>query len=50
MAIWDIVGKMQGKPLHRVFAERFNHRKQDEDIFVYAAGGYYYSEKELEAL
>lgn len=50
MALWDIVGKIEDKPLSRVLAERFNQRQQDPDVYVYAAGGYYYPGKDHQAL
>jgi L-alanine-DL-glutamate epimerase-like enolase superfamily enzyme len=49
MAIWDAVAKIAGKPLFRLLAER--HRVDaDPRVFVYAAGGYYYPGKDLDAL
>lgn len=49
MALWDIVAKVEGKPLHRVLAER-EGRQSDETVSVYAAGGYYYPGKDDGAL
>jgi L-alanine-DL-glutamate epimerase-like enolase superfamily enzyme len=50
MAVWDAVAKIEGKPLYRVLAERYNGGKIDDRVFVYAAGGYYYPGKDLTAL
>ncbi|MBI4206612.1 MAG: mandelate racemase/muconate lactonizing enzyme family protein [Betaproteobacteria bacterium] len=50
MALWDAVAKIEGKPLYRVLAERYNGGKIDDKVFVYAAGGYYYPGKNLKAL
>ncbi|MCC7426763.1 MAG: mandelate racemase [Alphaproteobacteria bacterium] len=50
IAIWDAVAKIEGKPLCRLLAERFNGGKWDERVWVYAAGGYYYPGKGPEAL
>ena len=50
MALWDVVAKIAEKPLYQVLAERFNHNQADRDVFVYAAGGYYYPEKDKAAL
>lgn len=41
MAIWDLVAKLEEKPLHRLLAERHGDGGVDERVFVYAAGGYY---------
>ncbi|MEP7205886.1 MAG: mandelate racemase/muconate lactonizing enzyme family protein [Casimicrobiaceae bacterium] len=49
MAVWDAVAKIAGKPLFRLLAERHGVHP-DPRVFVYAAGGYYYPGKELEAL
>ena len=49
MAVWDAVAKIAGKPLFRLLAERHG-RTADPRVFVYAAGGYYYPGKQLEAL
>ena len=50
MAVWDAVAKIEGKPLYRLLAERYNAGKADDKVFVYAAGGYYYPGKNLGAL
>ncbi len=47
MAVWDAVAKIEGKPLHRLLAERYRDGEADERVFVYAAGGYYYPGKDL---
>lgn len=49
MAVWDAVAKIAGKPLFRMLAER-QGVAADPLVFVYAAGGYYYPGKGLEAL
>jgi D(-)-tartrate dehydratase len=46
MALWDAVAKIEDKPLHRLLAERYRDGEADEDVFVYAAGGYYYPGKD----
>ena len=50
MAVWDAVAKIEDKPLYRLLAERFRNGRCDESVFVYAAGGYYYPGKDLQAL
>lgn len=50
MALWDIVAKIEGKPLYRLLADRYRGGKADPDVWVYAAGGYYYDKRGLEAL
>jgi L-alanine-DL-glutamate epimerase-like enolase superfamily enzyme len=49
MAIWDAVAKIAGKPLFRLLADRHGV-EPDPRVFVYAAGGYYYPGKDLNAL
>ena len=49
MAVWDAVAKIAGKPLFRLLAERHGF-EADPRVFVYAAGGYYYPGKDLDAL
>ena len=41
MAVWDAVAKIEGKPLHRVLAERYNGGKVADKVFCYVGGGWY---------
>lgn len=50
MAVWDIVAKLEGRPLFRVLADRYRDGAADEGVFVYAAGGYYEPGKDVAAL
>jgi D(-)-tartrate dehydratase len=50
MAVWDVVAKIEGKPLYRVLADRYRNGEADDRVWVYAAGGYYEPGKDLEAL
>ena len=50
MAVWDAVAKMAGVPLYRLLADRYRGGVVDAKVFVYAAGGYYYPDKDLTAL
>jgi len=50
MAIWDATSKIARKPLHRFLAERFGDGAPDDNVWVYAAGGYYYLGKGPSAL
>ena len=50
MAVWDAAAKIEGKPLYRLLADRYRGGSADERVFVYAAGGYYYPGKDLDAL
>ena len=50
MAVWDAVAKIAGQPLWRLLAERYRDGKADDRVWVYAAGGYYYPGKDIEAL
>ncbi len=47
MAIWDAVAKIEGKPLYRLLAERYGNGEVDEEVYIYAAGGYYFPDKGL---
>ena len=49
MAVWDAVAKIAGKPLFRLLAEQHG-LDPNPRVFVYAAGGYYYPGKDLDAL
>ena len=50
MAVWDAVAKIARVPLYRLLADRFRKGVAGEKVFVYAAGGYYYPDKNLSAL
>ncbi|WP_280562987.1 mandelate racemase/muconate lactonizing enzyme family protein [Chromohalobacter sp. 48-RD10] len=50
MAIWDIVAKVENKPLAQLLAERFGDGEVDSGVSVYAAGGYYHPGKEIQGL
>ena len=50
MAVWDAVAKIAGVPLYRLLADRYRSGTLDAKVFVYAAGGYYYPNKDLTAL
>jgi L-alanine-DL-glutamate epimerase-like enolase superfamily enzyme len=50
MAVWDAVAKIAGLPLYRLLADRYRAGRFDGKVFVYAAGGYYYPDKDLSAL
>ena len=50
MAVWDTVAKVAGAPLYQLLADRYRDGQVEQKVFVYAAGGYYYPGKDLEAL
>jgi len=50
MAIWDLVSKIEEKPLYQVLAERYGDGQPNRKVFVYAAGGYYWPDKGLSGL
>ena len=52
MAVWDAVAKIAGKPLFRLLAARYGDgaHTANPQVFVYAAGGYYYPGKDDAAL
>jgi L-alanine-DL-glutamate epimerase-like enolase superfamily enzyme len=50
MAIWDLVAKIENKPLYKVLAERYNNGDYDQNVYIYAAGGYYYPGKDIQGL
>ncbi|HKS88205.1 MAG TPA: mandelate racemase/muconate lactonizing enzyme family protein [Stellaceae bacterium] len=54
MALWDLRAKAEGKPLWRLLAERYRPKElggeADPRAWVYAAGGYYYPGKGIDAL
>ncbi len=41
VAVWDAIAKIEGKPLHRVLAERYNGGKMMGKVFCYVGGGWY---------
>jgi len=50
MALWDALAKAEGVPLWRLLADRYNGGKAAAAAWVYAAGGYYYPDKDIAAL
>ena len=46
MAIWDAVAKIADKPLYQHLADEYGDGKPNREVFVYAAGGYYYPGKD----
>src|SRR4051812_47274578 len=50
MAVWDLVAKIAEVPLYRLLADRHGDGSVDDDVFVYAAGGYYQPDGKLVAL
>ena len=50
MAIWDAVAKIEGKPLFQLLAERYGDGVPKRDVFVYAAGGYYWPGQGIDGL
>ena len=50
MALWDAAAKAKGVPLWRLLADRYNGGRADDAAWIYAAGGYYYPGKDLDAL
>jgi L-alanine-DL-glutamate epimerase-like enolase superfamily enzyme len=49
MAAWDLAAKLAGQPLHRFLAER-RQTAPLQRVWVYAAGGYYYPGRGVDAL
>jgi len=50
MAIWDLVSKIEEKPLYQVLSERYGDGQPNRKVFVYAAGGYYWPDQGLSGL
>jgi D(-)-tartrate dehydratase len=50
MAVWDAVAKIAGVPLFQLLAQRYGTGQPNREVFVYAAGGYYYPGKDDEQL
>ncbi|WNV77681.1 mandelate racemase/muconate lactonizing enzyme family protein [Geodermatophilus sp. DSM 44513] len=47
MALFDLAAKVAGQPLYRWLSDRHGDGEPDEEVFVYAAGGYYAPGKTL---
>ena len=50
MAVWDAVAKIEGLPLYQLLADRYGNGIPHRDVFVYAAGGYYWPGQGIEGL
>src|SRR5438067_6676904 len=50
MALWDLRAKAEAVPLWKLLADRYQNGEADPRAWVYAAGGYYYPGKGIEAL
>jgi L-alanine-DL-glutamate epimerase-like enolase superfamily enzyme len=50
MALWDALAKTERVPLWKLLADRYNGGHADPHAWVYAAGGYYYPDKDLSGL
>ena len=50
MALWDAAAKIEGVPLWQLLSERYNEDKAHERVPVYASGGHYYPDRDLNAL
>ncbi|CCG05237.1 mandelate racemase/muconate lactonizing enzyme family protein [Blastococcus saxobsidens] len=50
MALFDLAAKIAGQPLYRWLSDRYGDGEPDEQVFVYAAGGYYAPGKTLRDL
>ncbi|MFJ9553293.1 enolase C-terminal domain-like protein [Nocardiopsis sp. NPDC101807] len=50
MALHDLAAKAAGVPLYRWISDHYGDGDPDEDVFVYAAGGYYAPGKSLQDL
>jgi len=50
MAVWDAVAKIEERPLFQLLAERHGNGVAKRDVFVYAAGGYYWPGQGLDGL
>jgi D(-)-tartrate dehydratase len=50
MALWDLRAKAERLPLWRLLADRYRNGEAEPHAWVYAAGGYYYPGKGVEAL
>jgi D(-)-tartrate dehydratase len=46
MALWDLAAKIAGRPLCSLLGERYRDGRVEPRVFVYAAGGYYYPDRD----
>ena len=50
MAIWDLVSKIEEKPLYQMLSEKYGNGNTNRNVFVYAAGGYYWPDQGITGL
>jgi D(-)-tartrate dehydratase len=50
MALFDLASKIAGQPLYQWLSDRYGDDRPDDEVFVYAAGGYYAPGKTLRDL
>jgi D(-)-tartrate dehydratase len=50
VAVWDAAAKIEGKPLHRVLAERYSEGRVLDKVPCYVGGGWYHPGKGLKEL
>ena len=50
MAVWDAVARIERKPLYQLLAERHGAGQANRNVFVCAAGSYYWPGQGLEGL
>jgi len=50
MAIWDLVSKVEEKPLYQMLSEKYGDGSPNRNVFVYAAGGYYWPDQGITGL
>ena len=50
MAIWDLVSKIEEKPLYQMLSEKYGNGNANRNVFVYAAGGYYWPDQGIVGL
>ena len=50
MAMWDLVSKVEEKPLYQMLSEKYGDGNPNRDVFVYAAGGYYWPDQGITGL
>ena len=50
MAVWDAVAKIAELPLYQLLADRYGNGQANRQVFVYAAGGYYWPGQGVDGL